>query len=126
MPWTTLKKSLKKPFEWPVTGLSYSSLRLYEPYRNPYCSYKTGFSSNRTGSPTACTPCGSEICNQSFVKNKKMESCFVSSIAPGFKTSPYLLSNQSDTSTGLSTKTKSFAQSDVCKPILFEAKTKNS
>ena len=155
LPWTTLKKSLKKPFEWPLTGLSYNSVPLNStPFSTPEIftesesTLKTSFSPVPNKSSICrgiCNPCSSP---------SKANFCFVSSISPNFKSSFFSVPNltgeislnglrgdhlsmpnkSSYTRNPFSFIKRGFVrnqnkakyQTSVYKPFLFEARTKSS
>ena len=142
LPWTSLKKSLKKPFEWPVTLLSYSSslqpqkshlfdgnnqtldskIQFYQIEKNSPGSRKaplyTPSSSKRYKSPM-----------QNFIRNKKTDSCFVSSISPPFKTVSFKERKQTfvlNQTLKLKRSNLDSASENISKLFLFEAQTQNS
>ena len=134
LPWTTLKKSIKKPFEWPLTRLSYQS---FCRAANSIFVSKTNFENETILKPSFTTPFDfpkNLLGTTSFIKNRKPEFCFVSSISPHFKTSFFSFSNKIDKSgqSNISANTltdigiNSLHETSVYKPFLFEPRTKNS
>ena len=64
LPWTTLKKSLKKPFEWPLTGLSYTSLGRFDTFPFAYFGLGVGLQSEAFPGSFLLVGVGSEAASE--------------------------------------------------------------
>nr|YP_010732345.1 cell division protein [Polulichloris maxima]WDY13259.1 cell division protein [Polulichloris maxima] len=140
LPWLTLKKSLKKPFEWPLTRLSYQSQKRVEDTRKKLAFDLSAKGTKKKGvavlqkqklnflrKETKDTRvfllrshypefASQKIRNEVF-RNKKPDSCLVSSLSPQFKAFAF--------TRNLDEKEKQ-AKIRIYKPFIFEMATKDS
>lgn len=84
LPWITLKKNLKKPYEWPLTRLTSPSITDHKLPKRGFFDFvqvqKVNFSCTPNGESNVLLPI-----QQNVFLNKKPYAFFISAISPQFK-----------------------------------------